>query len=76
MATIGTRESENTDGGNGNGQTTGWSFDRMNVGAGQATGMVRNGSSAKRLTGNSKMNAYDPKIITVRFDGSVPRMAY
>ena len=64
-------------GGNGNGQTTGWSFDRMNVGANQATGMWwGNGSSAKRLTGNNGMNAYDPKIITVRYDGSVTRMAY
>jgi hypothetical protein len=62
---------------NGNNQVTGWSFDRMNVGANQATGMWwGNGSAAKRLTGNANMNAYDPKIITIRYDGSVPRMAY
>ena len=52
-------------------------FDRMNVGNNQATGMWWGTGSAKtRLTGNSGMNAYDPKIITVHYDGSVPRIAY
>ena len=57
--------------------TNGWSFDRMNVGAAQGTGLWwGTGSSSGRLTGGINSNAYDPKIITVRYDGSIPNLRY
>ena len=57
--------------GNGNNQSTGFSFDRMNVGAGQSSALWwGTGSAATRLTGSSTMNAYDPMVISVRYDGS------
>ena len=40
MGIIGTQAFANTMQGNGNSQSTGFSFDRMNVGAGQSTALV------------------------------------
>ena len=63
--------------GNGNGQSTGFSFDRMNIGAGQSSALWwGTGSGATRLTGSRTMDAYDPKIITVRYDGSSTNLKY
>ena len=63
--------------GNGNDQSTGFSFDRMNVGAGQSSALWwGTGSAATRLTGSSTMNAYDPKVISVRYDGSSTNLKY
>ncbi|MBT7650728.1 MAG: hypothetical protein HN553_07115, partial [Opitutae bacterium] len=64
-------------GGNGNGQSNGFSFDRMNIGAGQSTALWwGTGSGATRLTGTRSMDGYDPKIITVRYDGSSNNLKY
>ena len=63
--------------GNGNNQSTGFSFDRMNVGAGQSSALWwGTGSAATRLTGSSTMNAYDPMVISVRYDGSSTNLKY
>ena len=51
---------------------TGWSFDRQNVGAGQSTGMWWGTGLIKADLPEIGMNAYDPKIITVRYDGQPP----
>ena len=64
--------------GNGNNQLTGFSFDRQNIGANQSTGLWwGTGTNKGRLTGVGSMNAYDdPKLITVRYDGSNTQLTY
>ena len=49
----------------------------MNIGAGQSSALWwGTGSAATRLTGSSTMNAYDPMVISVRYDGSSTNLKY
>ncbi|MDA9110479.1 DUF2341 domain-containing protein, partial [bacterium] len=60
-------------------ESAGWQVQRMNTGAGQATGMwfARPGTSHTRLTGSWSMDARtDTKIITMRYDGSSTNMKF
>ncbi|MDA7823855.1 hypothetical protein N9A58_09735, partial [Opitutales bacterium] len=59
--------------------SAGWQVQRMNTGAGQATGMwfARPGTSHTRRTGTWGMDARtDTKIITMRYDGAATNMKF